>query len=225
MPSAADLINFAERLLIDWGVWLIPVGAFLENSIILGFLFPGVTIIFLSGFVARTIGIDLWVIIIFATLGSFLGDNFDYFIGKQAGKVLEEKPLFSKPIKLVEPFLQRHGVWAVFAGRFSSWSRAWVALTCGIIKFPYWKFASVSALSALLWSSGWILGGYLIGGNRKLLEEWFSRASLIVWGALLILLTYYFRTRLKLVLDLAVFVSKKYGKKLKDGFKDHLFGK
>ena len=216
LPSAADLINLAERLLLEWGIWLIPVGAFLENSIILGFIFPGVTIIFFSGFVARTSGIDLWLIVILATVGSFLGDNFDYLLGRQAGKILEEKPLFEKPVKLVEPFLARHGIWAVFAGRFSAWSRAWVALTCGIVKFPYWKFAPVSAISAVIWTSAWIIGGYLVGGNRELLEDWLARTSLIVWVALAILLVYYLRTRIKLLLDLVVFFGKKYAKKARN---------
>ncbi|MBI2327579.1 DedA family protein [Candidatus Curtissbacteria bacterium] len=214
MPSAAELINFAEQLIIRWGIWLIPIGAFLENSIILGFIFPGVTVIFLSGFVARTSGENLFLIILLATLGSFLGDNFDYLIGKRAGKVLEEKPLFAKPVSLVEPFLLKHGIWAVFAGRFSAWSRAWIALACGIIRFKYWKFALVSAASALIWTSAWIIGGYLMAGNRKLIEEWFDRASDLVILGLLVLIIYYFRTRLKLIFDLVVYFIHKTGKRV-----------
>lgn len=213
LPSAAELINFAERLILDWGIWLIPIGAFLENSIILGFIFPGVTVIFLSGFVARTSGIDLWIIVLLATLGSFIGDNFDYLIGKRAGKVLENKPLFAKPISLVEPFLEKHGIWAVFGGRFSAWSRAWVSLACGMVEFSYWKFASVSFVSALSWTSAWVVGGYLLGGNRELLEEWFSRGSDLVLLSLAALVIYYFRTRLKLIFDLVVYYVQKSGKR------------
>src|SRR3989344_5550170 len=204
-PSAADLINFAERLILDWGVWLIPVGAFLENSIILGFIFPGVTVIFLSGFVARTTGENLFLIVALAAVGSFLGDNFDYFIGKRAGKIMEEKPLFAKPISLVEPFLEKCGIWAVFAGRFSAWSRAWVALACGITRYKYWKFAQVSALSAIAWASIWVVGGYLLGGERELIETWFNRATDLFILVFVGLLIYYFRTRLKLIFDLIIF--------------------
>lgn len=212
-PSAAELISFAEKLLLEWGIWLIPVGAFLENSIILGFIFPGVTVIFLSGFVARSSGESLGLIIALATFGSILGDNLDYFIGKKAGKVLKSKPLFANPIKLVEPFLEKHGIWAVFAGRFSAWSRAWVALTCGITEYPYWKFASVSFVSAFIWTTAWIVGGFLLGGNRELIEEWFGRASDLVLLSLGALIIYYFRTRLKLIFDLVVYYVRKHSKK------------
>lgn len=213
LPSGADLINFLEQLLINWGIWLVPIGAFLENSVILGFIFPGVTVIFLSGFVARTTDESLLVIIALASIGSFLGDNFDYFLGRRAGKILEEKPLFAKPISLVEPFLARYGIWAVFAGRFSAWSRAWVAVACGIVKFSFWKFAPVSALSAVVWTTAWVVGGYLLGGNRKLIESWLGKASDLVLIGFLVVLIYYFRTRLKLIFDLVVFFLHRTGKR------------
>ena len=198
-----------------------PLGAFLENSVILGFIFPGVTVIVLSGFVARTTGEGIWLIIALATIGAFLGDNLDYFIGRRSGKILENKPLFARPIAAVEPFLQKHGIWAIFAGRFSGWSRAWVALASGIIKFTYWKFAIVSAISALTWTSVWIIGGYLLGGKKEIIAQWLSRASILAWIVFGILLIYYFRSRIKLILDLTVFTAYKYGNKLKNGLKNN----
>ena len=221
MPSASEALSIVEYLIKTWGIFIVPIGAFLENSVILGFLFPGVTIIFLSGFVTRTSGDSIWLIVALATFGSFLGDNLDYWIGRRAGKILEEKPLFAKPVAMVEPFLAKYGIWAVFIGRFSGWSRAWVALACGITRFGYLKFAAASFASALLWTSAWIVGGYLIGGNRELIENWFTRASLLVWLGFAVLLVYYFRTRLRLVVELLVFATKKYGNKVKNGFKNN----
>jgi membrane-associated protein len=218
VPSAVELLTFAEDLINKWGIYIIPIGAFLENSVILGFIFPGTTIIFLSGFVARTAGSDLWVVILLATAGSFLGDNLDYLIGRRVGRILENKPLFAKPIGIVEPLLKKYGVWAIFAGRFSAWSRAWVALASGITRFKYLFFALASALSALVWTSVWVIGGYLVGGNRELISQWLTRASLVVWAGLAVLAVYYFRTRLKLIFDLAMFLSKKYSGKIKNGF-------
>lgn len=215
MSSAVDFLALVEKLLHQWGIFIVPIGAFLENSVILGFIFPGVTLIFLSGFVARTTGESVWLIIFLAAIGSFLGDNLDYLIGRRAGKILENKPLFEKPIRAVEPFLKKHGIWAIFAGRFSGWSRAWVALASGIVKFPYWKFAVASATSAIVWTSAWIIGGFLLGANRDLIEDWFEKASILVWLTLVGIIVYYFRTRIKLVLDLIAFTGRKYGNKLK----------
>lgn len=215
MPSAAELLNFAEYYFEHFGLWVLFIGAFLENSVILGFLFPGVTIIVFSGFVARTTGADLGLIVFLATMGAFLGDNLDYFIGSKLGRILETKPLFSRPVGIVEPFLAKHGVYAVFAGRFSGWSRAWVALSCGITGFPYFKFAAVSLLSAFVWVSVWVVGGYLLGGNRELIEEYLGRASILAWVGFAVVLVYYFKTRIRLFLELLVFLTKKYGSKVK----------
>lgn len=220
VPSAVELLSFVEDLINKWGIYIIPIGAFLENSVILGFIFPGTTVIFLSGFVARTTGGDLWVVILLATIGSFLGDNLDYFIGRRVGRVLENKPLFAKPIGVVEPLLKKYGVWAIFAGRFSAWSRAWVALASGITRFKYLFFALASALSAFVWTCIWIIGGYFVGGNRELISLWLTRASLVVWAGLTVLAVYYFRTRLKLILDLVMFLCGKYRRKIKGPFKN-----
>lgn len=214
MPSAAQLISIVESLIKTWGIIIVPVGAFLENSVILGFIFPGVTLIFLSGFVARTTGESVWLIVGLATIGAFLGDNFDYLIGRNAGKILKRKPLFARSVRTVEPFLKKHGVWAIFAGRFSGWSRAWVALASGVVRFSYWKFAIVSCLSAIVWTSVWIIGGYLVGGNKELLESWLEKGSVLIWGGFLVLLIYYFRTRIRLVLDLAKIFMHRSSKKI-----------
>ncbi len=217
--SASELLSYIEYALKTWGVFIVPVGAFLENSVILSFIFPGVTVIFLSGFVQRTTGDGLILIIALASIGSFLGDNLDYFIGRKTGKLLETKPLFRKPIHAVKPFLYKHGTWAIFAGRFSSWSRAWIALACGTVHIPYWKFATVSALSATLWSGVWIIGGYLLGGEKELISQWLTRGALIFWLGFLVLIVYYFRTRIKLVHDLLIFSSKKYSREIINAFK------
>ena len=75
MPTAEDLLRFAEGLILRWGLIIVPIGAFLENSVILGFIFPGVTVIFLSGFVARTSDVNLVWVILLAAAGSFLGED------------------------------------------------------------------------------------------------------------------------------------------------------
>lgn len=219
LPSATEVLNLVEFLIAKYGLLIIPVGAFLENSVILGFIFPGVTLIFLSGYVARTQNENLVFIVILAVIGSFLGDNFDYFLGRKAGDLLVKKPLFRRPIKLVEPFVKKHGIWAIFAGRFSAWSRAWVALVSGIVRFSYWKFALASFCSAVVWTSLWIIGGYLVGGNKQLIEEWLGRGTFVFWVAFAVGLVYYFRTRLKLLVDLAVFEGKKHGNNVKNKIK------
>ena len=219
MPTAAEILNFAEELIVRWGLIIVPIGAFLENSVVLGFIFPGITIIFLSGFAARTADVSLPLIIALATFGAFLGDNLDYFIGKRAGNLLETKPLFAKPVAAVKPILEKHGIWAIFGGRFSGWSRAWIALACGIVRYPYWRFAIVSAVSALTWTSIWVVGGYLLGGNRELIEQWLTRGSILAWLIFVVLLIYYFRTRIKLVVDIILFASKKYGRRVKNGIR------
>lgn len=188
----------------------------MENSVILGFLFPGVTIIIFAGFVVRTLNENLALVVLIATLGAFLGDNLDYFLGVKLGWVLKNKPLFSKPINLVEPFLKKHGVYAVFIGRFSGWSRAWVALTCGVTQFSYTKFLAVSFFSALVWTTIWIILGYLLGGNQDLIEKFLSQASILAWVGFTLVLIYYFKTRIRLFLELVAYTSKRYGVRLKN---------
>ncbi len=215
IPSPIHFLTFLEYAFSVWGLIIIPVAAFLENSIILGFIFPGVTVLLLAGFIARSSGDNLVVIISLAILGAFLGDNFDYHLGRRGGRYLEEKPLYAKSVRKVEPFLTKYGIFAIFFGRFSGWSRAWVALACGILRYPYWKFAPVSVASAIIWTSIWVVLGYLLGANRKLIEDYMGRAYLVSWLVFLAVLVYYFRTRIRLILELVAFTSKKHGRRIK----------
>lgn len=216
MPTAHDILAFIEYALKTWGILILPLAAFAENSIILGFIFPGITVLLLAGFIARTSGDNLVAIIVLAVLGAFGGDNFDYYIGRRGGEYLEDKPLYAKSLKKVEPFLRKYGIFSIFFGRFFGWSRAWVALACGILRYPYWKFAPVSVFSAIIWTSIWVVLGYLLGANRKLIENYFGRAYILSWLVFLAILVYYFRTRIRLILELAAFTSKKHGRRIKN---------
>lgn len=90
-----------------------------------------------------------------------------------------------------------------------------MALSCGITAFPYIKFAVVSFVSAFVWVSAWIVGGYLLGGNHDLLEEVLSKASIVAWIGLGLIVFYYFKSRIKLFLELMVFTGKKYGSRVR----------
>lgn len=214
IPSAADVLRLVEYYFSIWGLVVLPIAAFLENSVIFGFIFPGMTVILLSGFAARTTEHSLVFIITLATLGSFAGDNFDYFVGHHTGRLVVKKPLFAKPVAKVTPYLEKYGILAIFLGRFTAWTRAWVALVCGITGVNYFKFATVSFISATVWSSIWITAGYLLAGQRQLIEDWLGRASLISYAIFVGLLVYFIRGRFRLVSDLVKFVYKKSKKKL-----------
>ncbi len=91
------------------------VAMFLESSII-----PVPSEVVIAG--AGAIGVPLWSIVIFGSLGSTLGAMVGYAIGRYAGfpvVVKFGKYIFIKPqhIAKAEAFAVKNGVWSVLLGR------------------------------------------------------------------------------------------------------------
>jgi membrane-associated protein len=91
IPSAADIINFIQGYFASWGYWFVFFGSFLENTIIVGLFTPGGTINLLGGFYAKLGVLYLPWVILAGWAGMFLGDNFDYWVGRKGQSVFQAR--------------------------------------------------------------------------------------------------------------------------------------
>ena len=73
----------------EYSYWFIFFGLFLENAAFIGFFFPGVTILFCTGFLLSTGSVDLLPAATCAYAGTLLGDNVNYALGRWGAKRLK----------------------------------------------------------------------------------------------------------------------------------------
>ena len=116
-----------------------------------------------------------------ASAGAIAGDSMGFLIGRRAGSPLfdwlgRKFPRHFRPghVALAERVFTRHGVWAVFFGRFIALLRIFAGPLAGSLRMPYGRFLVANASGGIVWATGIT---YLIWFLGVAAEKWMSRLS------------------------------------------------
>src|SRR5688572_18827350 len=110
---------------------------FAESGLLIGFLFPGDSLLFTAGILVSqdilSINIHLLVLLLF--LCAVLGDNVGYAFGRRVGKRLfqrKESLLFNpENISRAEAFYEKHGGKTIVIARFTPMIRTFAPIVAG----------------------------------------------------------------------------------------------
>ncbi len=148
---------------------LIILGAivFAESGLLLGFFLPGDTLLFTAGFFAAQGKLPLAGVLLAIFLGSVLGDNVGYTIGKKTGPRMFRKKdglVFRQEYILrAEKFYEKHGGKTVIFARFVPVVRTFAPMVAGIGNMPRRKFMLYNIVGGLLWTVSVTMLGYWLG--------------------------------------------------------------
>lgn len=133
-------------------------------------LLPGDSLLFVAGlFIAG--GWDyappIWLACILISLAAWLGNLSGYAIGYKIGPALFSKPdarLFKQEyVDKTYAFFDRYGNRAIVLARFVPIVRTFITMAAGVGRMPLGRFATYSAIGAVLWGTGVTLLGYWLG--------------------------------------------------------------
>lgn len=142
---------------------------FIETSTIIGSWLPGDSLLFLLGLSLATWLSDfpIYYAVPLVILSAFLGAQVGYWVGKKVGPLLFQKErrffLNQKTVARTKEFTEKYGNRAVILSRFVPILRALVPMFSAIGEMPIKKFTQLNAISAVLWVSSLMLGGYFLG--------------------------------------------------------------
>ena len=140
---------------------------FLESGMMLGFFFPGDSLLFTAGFLASQGFLDIKVLASGCFLAAVAGNSAGYYIGKKFGRMLFNKEgsiwFQKKHLKRAELFYEKHGGKAVVLAQFVPVVRAFVPVVAGIGVMKYRRFAFFNFFGAVLWAIGVTMAGYYLG--------------------------------------------------------------
>ena len=170
MPMEA-FIHF----ITGFGVLAILCVVFAESGLLIGFVFPGDSLLFTAGYLVQqaehgsTIGlhinIHLFVLLIF--IAAVLGDSVGYTFGRRVGRKLfeRENSRFFKKKYLVqaEDFYKKHGSLTIVLARFTPIVRTFAPIVAGASKMHYNTFLSFNIIGGALWSATFTYLGYFAG--------------------------------------------------------------
>ncbi|MFM9371121.1 DedA family protein [Streptomyces sp. Da 82-17] len=148
----------------------------------LGIPLPGEIILVSSALLASQSGeIDPVVLGACATGGAIIGDSIGYAIGRKGGRPLLArlgrrfpKHFSEANIASAERSFEKWGMWAVFFGRFVALLRIFAGPLAGVLRMPYWKFATANVLGGIVWAGGTTAVIYYVG---VVAEAWLKRFS------------------------------------------------
>jgi membrane-associated protein len=155
------------------GVWAI---LFAETGLLIGFFFPGDSLLFLAGVAASPVAdsifgsgtrISLAGLLIGAPVCAVLGAQLGHLLGARYGRRLFDRPdsrFFKQEyVEKAEYYFEKFGpAKAVVLARFIPIVRTFLNPVAGMFGMPARRFLLWNVVGAVLWTDGVLLAGYLL---------------------------------------------------------------
>lgn len=140
---------------------------FLESGLMIGFFFPGDSLLFTAGFLASQNILDIKILIAGCFIAAVAGDSIGYLIGKKYGRRLfqKENSIWFHKDHLVraQNFYEKHGGKTIILARFIPVIRAFAPVVAGIGLMRYKRFVIFNLVGAVLWAIFVPLLGFYLG--------------------------------------------------------------
>ena len=140
--------------------------------------------------------------LVIAALGSFLGMNFSYWIGRSLGipflhKVAPYLHLNERRIARAEHWFQRYGDRLIVIGYFFPGFRHFTAYFSGMSELHYGRYATLAGLGASLWSFTFITLGRILGEHWQkitfIMHRYLVRGGILL--AIIVFLIYIYSVK------------------------------
>lgn len=159
------LFGSLEPFVHAYGAFAVGVVLFFES---LGAPLPGESLLVFSGLLAAKGEVSLTGLLAAAFVGSMMGDNAGYLIGRAVGRRLvihhgARVGLTEARYLKVEAAFDRFGPAAVAFARFFNVLRQLNGIVAGTAGMAWPRFLVCNALGAALWVGVWGLGAYFFG--------------------------------------------------------------
>jgi membrane-associated protein len=177
-----------------WALLVVCAIIFAETGLLVGFVFPGDTLLLITGLLTFThvIQIDVWWVALAIGLAAFLGGEAGYYIGRKAGpRIFERKEtgLFSiANVKRTNAFFEHFGGSAVILARFVPVVRTFAPIAAGVGKMNYRKYSLYNAIGAFIWGGGITVAGFLLGNIKPVADFVIKYIDVVLLGVVLLTL-------------------------------------
>ena len=140
------------------------------GALFLGTLLEGETVLILAGLMAHLGLMKLPLVILVALVGSFLGDQFYFFLGRHKGAdLLDRHPVWRRRAEKVHRAMRRYRIGIMLGFRFVYGMRTITPLILGMDRtIPVRRFILLNLIGAALWSAVIATGGYFFGRVLKI---------------------------------------------------------
>ena len=124
----------------------------------------GETFVIIAGAAAEAGRLNIYLLTVVAALGSFCGDQFYFFIGRNYGKYLLKRfPRWQPGIDASLGMLAKYHVGFILSFRFIYGVRNFASFAMGMSEVSWPRFFSLNLIAAIVWAVIFAGSGYLLG--------------------------------------------------------------
>ena len=199
MEEVGQLVAGLESFVRHYGAFAVMPILAIEA---VGAPVPGESLLIFASVLAGRGEMSLPSLLISAWVGSVLGDNLGYLIGRKLGRATilrygAKVGLTDERFNRIERVYVRYGSATVLFARFFSILRQLNGIVAGMLGMSWWRFALIDAVGAALWVMVWVFAPayfsehlpFIIG----LAHHTKVVVSLLVAAGLTLLLSFYIR--------------------------------
>jgi membrane protein DedA with SNARE-associated domain len=169
VEELGQLVGRLEHLIQAYGVAAVMTMVALEA---LGAPLPGETLLIFAAVMAGRGDMSLPALLFFAWVGSVVGDNVGYWIGRKLGRAAVSRygariGLTAARLEAVEAIFARYGAATVAFARFVNVLRQLNGIVAGTLGMAWPRFLMFNALGAALWVALWVLGAFYLAEHMS----------------------------------------------------------
>jgi membrane protein DedA with SNARE-associated domain len=184
------------------GAWGYP-GIFLMMALESSFFpFPSEVVMIPAGYLAYKGEMNLALAILTGIAGSLAGALFNYWLALKLGRPFLQRYgkyvlIKEHTLQRMEDFFARHGHISTFTGRLIPAVRQYISLPAGLARMNLAVFSFYTSLGAGIWVTILAVLGYTLGHNEQAIRGNLHIITLILLGAVAVIVLLYMRLKLK----------------------------
>ena len=197
-------MNFISSLLSNLNYGTILFLMLLESTVV---PVPSEFVVTPAAYHAASGNLDVFLVILFATIGADLGASVNYVVAYYVGRPVIYRFANSKwgkmcllnqeKVEKSEKYFDDHGIVATLTGRLIPGIRHLISIPAGLAKMNYWKFLLYTTIGAGVWHGilaalGWYL--HTIVPEDQLndkITEYAEYIKLVIVGLVVIAIGYF----------------------------------
>lgn len=134
----------------------------LENTLFIGFVVPGVTVLLLVGFLSYSGDFSLWSVAAVGTVATILGDNLNYALGRLGATRLRWVSRILTRYPEVGNYFHRGSPRIFVFYHFPGYLRTVFPLWLGTVRFSLRKWLWIELIGAPLFNITFMMAGWLV---------------------------------------------------------------
>lgn len=195
MPPIVDWILHLDKHLVvlmnDYGTWTYAILfaiLFAETGLVVTPFLPGDSLLFATGALTASGGLDLTTTLGLLFVAAVLGDAVNYSVGYALGpKVLTGNHRFLKReyLERTQAFYAKYGGKTIVIARFVPIVRTFAPFLAGVGRMAYPRFAAYNVVGAAAWVGIFVIGGHQFG-NLPAVKKNFTLVIFAIIGVSLL---------------------------------------